>query len=217
MSTTATHQVLIVGGGTAGITVAARLLRKGYTDVAIIELAGPGRIGLAADRDAIVRALAGLPRERLRIALEGASASQVAALTDGLGVSIASLGVDPLGTLARTGDPSGLDAGGTRIDVELRQVVQHIQEDFADLDELGLVDRARPVLPIVVAAHDRDGGHRAQSGQDFGVPDVPGMHDVVAAGEKIDRLRAQQPMRVRNQSDPCHRLGAYREPAKLSR
>jgi sulfide:quinone oxidoreductase len=35
--TTARHQVLIVGGGTAGITVAARLLRKGYTDVAVIE------------------------------------------------------------------------------------------------------------------------------------------------------------------------------------
>jgi sulfide:quinone oxidoreductase len=31
------HQILIVGGGTAGITVAARLLRKGYTDVAVIE------------------------------------------------------------------------------------------------------------------------------------------------------------------------------------
>ncbi len=29
MNTTATHQVLIVGGGTAGITVAARMLRKG--------------------------------------------------------------------------------------------------------------------------------------------------------------------------------------------
>lgn len=29
---TAKHQILIVGGGTAGITVAARMLRKGYTD-----------------------------------------------------------------------------------------------------------------------------------------------------------------------------------------
>jgi len=37
MSTTAKHQVLIVGGGTAGITVAARMLRKGYSDVAVIE------------------------------------------------------------------------------------------------------------------------------------------------------------------------------------
>ena len=37
MATTAKHQVLIIGGGTAGITVAARLLRKGYTDVAVIE------------------------------------------------------------------------------------------------------------------------------------------------------------------------------------
>ena len=35
--TTAKHHVLIVGGGTAGITVAARLLREGYSDVAIIE------------------------------------------------------------------------------------------------------------------------------------------------------------------------------------
>ena len=37
MSTTAKHQVLIIGGGSAGITVAARMLRKGYTDVAVIE------------------------------------------------------------------------------------------------------------------------------------------------------------------------------------
>ena len=37
MTITAKHQVLIVGGGTAGITVASRMLRKGYTDVAVIE------------------------------------------------------------------------------------------------------------------------------------------------------------------------------------
>ena len=37
MATTAKHQILIIGGGTAGITVAARLARKGYTDVAIVE------------------------------------------------------------------------------------------------------------------------------------------------------------------------------------
>lgn len=37
MTVHAKHQVLIIGGGTAGITVAARLLRKGFTDVAVIE------------------------------------------------------------------------------------------------------------------------------------------------------------------------------------
>ena len=31
------HQIVIVGGGTAGISVAARLLRNGYSDVAVIE------------------------------------------------------------------------------------------------------------------------------------------------------------------------------------
>ena len=35
--TTARHHILIVGGGTAGISVAARLLRKGHVDVAVIE------------------------------------------------------------------------------------------------------------------------------------------------------------------------------------
>jgi sulfide:quinone oxidoreductase len=34
---TAKHQILIIGGGTAGISVAARLTRKKYADVAIIE------------------------------------------------------------------------------------------------------------------------------------------------------------------------------------
>ncbi|MCV7433427.1 NAD(P)/FAD-dependent oxidoreductase [Mycolicibacterium bacteremicum] len=35
--TIAEHQILIVGGGTAGISVAARLLRRGHTYVAVIE------------------------------------------------------------------------------------------------------------------------------------------------------------------------------------
>ena len=37
MMSTDRHQILVVGGGTAGITVAARLRRKGYRDVAVIE------------------------------------------------------------------------------------------------------------------------------------------------------------------------------------
>jgi len=37
MGTTTHHQILIIGGGTAGITVAARLLRKGHKDVAVME------------------------------------------------------------------------------------------------------------------------------------------------------------------------------------
>ncbi|WP_237568013.1 NAD(P)/FAD-dependent oxidoreductase [Mycolicibacterium lacusdiani] len=35
--TTDKHRIVIVGGGTAGISVAARLLRKGHSDVAVIE------------------------------------------------------------------------------------------------------------------------------------------------------------------------------------
>ncbi|PQD97894.1 pyridine nucleotide-disulfide oxidoreductase [Mycobacterium sp. EPG1] len=35
--TTAKHTIVIVGGGTAGISVAARLLRNGHSDVAVIE------------------------------------------------------------------------------------------------------------------------------------------------------------------------------------
>lgn len=35
--TTGKHRIVIVGGGTAGISVAARLLRQGHSDVAVIE------------------------------------------------------------------------------------------------------------------------------------------------------------------------------------
>lgn len=37
MSSPRKHEVLIIGGGTAGVTVAARLLRKRFSDVAVIE------------------------------------------------------------------------------------------------------------------------------------------------------------------------------------
>ncbi|GAC1530332.1 MAG: FAD/NAD(P)-binding oxidoreductase [Acidimicrobiales bacterium] len=59
MSTTARHQVVIVGGGSAGISVAARLLHEGVSDVAVVEpsdihsyqplwtLVGGGRSSLA--------------------------------------------------------------------------------------------------------------------------------------------------------------------------
>ncbi|MHC9293836.1 FAD-dependent oxidoreductase [Mycobacterium sp. LTG2003] len=40
MSNATKHEILIIGGGTAGITVAARLLRNGHTDVAVIEPSG---------------------------------------------------------------------------------------------------------------------------------------------------------------------------------
>ncbi len=35
--TAARHRILIIGGGSAGISVAARLLRGGQSDVAVIE------------------------------------------------------------------------------------------------------------------------------------------------------------------------------------
>ena len=37
MTSTLHHRIVIVGGGTAGITVAARLRRKGETDIVIVE------------------------------------------------------------------------------------------------------------------------------------------------------------------------------------
>ena len=37
MTTTGKHRIVIVGGGSAGISVAARLIKKGHSDVAVIE------------------------------------------------------------------------------------------------------------------------------------------------------------------------------------
>ena len=95
----------------AAFAAAAREDIEGGADALVIRLAAPGLTGLPADLAAIEAALAPLPLDRVRIALEpGAQAIDAAHALVSVAHNrnapgcIARLGIDPLGTLARTGE-----------------------------------------------------------------------------------------------------------------
>ena len=85
--------------------------QAGGVEAITIRIEAPGQSGLPADREALEAALADVPLAGLKVSLEpGAHAVHAAqALTSiaeakGAVGSIARLGIDPLGTLARTGE-----------------------------------------------------------------------------------------------------------------
>ena len=94
---------------------------EGGADAVTIRLAAPGQTGLPGDHKSMEAALAPLPLERIRIALAPGAAGIAAAhalvsiaTKRGAQGSITGLGIDPLGTLALTGDGSLLHPDGSR-------------------------------------------------------------------------------------------------------
>ncbi len=93
---------------------------EGGVEAVTIRLVAPGQTGLAADHASLDAALAAAPLERIRLSLQpGAHAIEaarslttIAAKRGSLG-SVAALGIDPLGALARTGELVLLKPDGT--------------------------------------------------------------------------------------------------------
>ena len=94
-----------------------------------------------------------------------------------------------------------LHAGPGGFQVELCEVVDHVQADLAEAEELRLPQPHRPRPPIVVAAPRRDGRERGQRLEDAGIADVACVDDVVAAVEEGLDLRPQQAVGVGDQAD----------------
>ena len=90
----------------------------GGAEAVTIQLAAPGQPGLPASADALEAALTAVPLDRVRISLSpgahGLTASRALtaiAAKRGAAFSIGSLGIDPLGVLAATGDATILKPG----------------------------------------------------------------------------------------------------------
>ena len=64
--------------------------------------------------------------------------------------------------------------------------------------------RSRPLPDIVVAAHCGDRRQLAQLREHLGGTNVAGMDEMLRARQRLQGLRAQQAMRVRNHTDPKH-------------
>ena len=82
------------------------------------------------------------------------------------------------------------------IQIQLVQIVQHVERDLPDLQHVGLGDVRRPALAIVVATDRGDGCDPAERLEDVRRADVARVHDALDAGQRGQRLRPHQAVRV---------------------
>jgi hypothetical protein len=81
-----------------------------------------------------------------------------------------------------------LHAHGMRLDVELRKIVDDVEECASDSNHLRFRQVGCPHLPVIIAS---DGNQRRQGGkliENLGRPDVSAMNDVIAADCECSRF-----------------------------
>ncbi len=91
--------------------------------------------------------------------------------------------------------------GGHRIDVDLREVMNRIDQDLFNAQEFGDGQTRCPRPSVIVAANRRDGGEITELGEQAGFAYIAGMHDRVAAREVGPCFGSQQAVGVRDEAD----------------
>jgi hypothetical protein len=92
-------------------------------------------------------------------------------------------------------------SSGFWLEIQLCQIVQHIDGNTAQLKHFGFRQLERPRSFVDVAAHGynrRDGG---EFFEDLGRAYIPGVNDVFGATQGFEGLRAQQAVRVGDDAD----------------
>ena len=96
---------------------------------------------------------------------------------------------------------------GERVNCKLRDVVQHEEMLTPRTNHCGIRQLPRPGLNIDVAAHRMGRGEVPQLLKHFSTSDVPRMDDEVRTSECRNRLRTQQSVRIRNDTE-AHSKGS---------
>ena len=97
------------------------------------------------------------------------------------------------------------------IDIEVRNVVHDVDSLTADVDDCRRRQRIGPRIFVVVAANSGDRRNSPQSLEDLGRADVARMNDVVDACERDLGFPAKQSVRVGDDANGLHVLGAHIE------
>src|SRR5205807_725006 len=82
------------------------------------------------------------------------------------------------------------------LDRQLGDIVQHVKCVSGGVDPRGHRQALRPVAVVDVAAHHVQRRERAQRREHLGPADVARVDDEVRAAQRIERLRAQKPVRI---------------------
>jgi hypothetical protein len=73
------------------------------------------------------------------------------------------------------------NAGGWRIAFEVSDVVEDMDQEFAEFDDLRRRQRRRPCSGVHIAANCRNRCDLGQPGDNFGFADIAGVDNAIAA------------------------------------
>jgi len=94
-----------------------------------------------------------------------------------------------------------LNSGGNWIDVELRKIVNDIDENLAEFDQFRFRQPVGPRTPVVVAAYYRDRRKTGEFINDHRAADITGVDDEITVAQEVNRLRPEKVMSIRNEAD----------------
>jgi hypothetical protein len=96
---------------------------------------------------------------------------------------------------------NNLEPRGVGREVDLAEIVKDVHSYPVDLEGFRRGKVAGPWLPIHVASHGLDRGHRAQALEDRRLPDVAGVDDQVDTAERRQGLRPQEAVGIRDHTE----------------
>src|ERR1700674_3671225 len=93
------------------------------------------------------------------------------------------------------------ESGGFRLQFELTEIMQHINQDAAGFDDLGFRQRARPRGGVDVTADHGYGGNLRERFEDFGGSDIASVENAIGSAQSFDGFGPQQAVGVGDYSE----------------
>ena len=101
----------------------------------------------------------------------------------------------------RVAENDGREAGSGRVEVQVRDLVQHPEQDLANLDNVRCRQGRGPVLGVDVPSNGESRGNGLEVIDHLWPPDVAGVNDELRPLERSECLGPHEPVRVRDEAD----------------
>ena len=92
-------------------------------------------------------------------------------------------------------------SGSFRLQIKLPQIVEHVNQDSAELNNFRLEQSPSPSAFVHVAANGRQRSNSGEFLENLRRAHISGMNDVIRAAQRRHGLRPEQAMRVGDDAD----------------
>jgi hypothetical protein len=93
------------------------------------------------------------------------------------------------------------ESGRLRFQIDLRQIVQHVDRNSADLDRFSLRQLTGPCPGVDISADSGDGREVRQFSKNLRCPNVSRVNNVFRAAQCLDHFRTKQAVGVGDDAD----------------